>query len=302
VTPPAVAPAWSRSAEFLHGRRDTVRLDTFRFTLTISLLVYHGAWWRHAEEWLTSAGFHVSSAAAGAYAPVAPLIAPEVLPLFGVLYFGTILLVVAGWRLRFTAPALLLLVLYTTYADPLSAYTLNRLYLVSFAVLAACPAGAYWSVERGEGRPASVWPVRILQATLVIQYFTAGWCKLVHGDWLADPYVMWTQMQGWYRTDLASHLLREYPAGLFSWLQYGALTFELGAPLLFGLRRFRPLGYAAGFVFQIGTALVAHQLIYFSLQMVCFYVLFVDEDRLRRLHSRLAGAARGLRAAATPRR
>ena len=217
------------------------------------------------------------------------------LPLFGLLYFATILLVLLGWRLRLTAPALLALVAYVTYADPLAAFTLNRLYLVSYAVLALCPAGAYWTIERGEGRTVSAWPVRVLQATLIVQYFTAGWCKLVHGDWLANPYVMWTQMQGWYRTDLASWLLREQPAGLFSWLQYGALTFELGAPLLFGVKRLRPLGYVTGLIFQVGTALVAYQLAYFSLQMVCFYVVFMDEDRLRRIHARFSSAVRGAR-------
>jgi hypothetical protein len=276
--------------DFVLGYRDPVRLDTFRFCLSISLLVYQAAWWLHAPEWLTSDGFHVSSRAAGAYAPVAPLLPALLLPGFGLLMFGTTLALILGWRLRWTSPLALLLVAYVTYADPLTAFTMNRLYLVCYAVLTFAPGGAYWSVDRA--RPASIsrWPERVLQATLLIQYFTAGWCKAVHGDWLDNPYVLWTQSQGWYMTDLASWSLRHLPVGVFSWMQYAALTLELGAPVLFTVKRFRPIAYGWGVVFHMGTALIAYQLFYFSLQMVCFYVLFMDEDRLRRLHAATAAA------------
>ncbi len=286
---------------FLLGHGETIRLDTFRVCLAITLLIYQGVWWRHAKEWLTSAGFHVSSEAAGGYGPVAPLLAEGVLPLFGLLHFGAILCVIVGWRLRFTIPMALVLVIYVTYADPLTAFTLNRLYIASLAILAFGPGGMYWTIDRPAG-PASVWPVRVHQATLVIQYFTAGWCKAVHGDWVANPYVMWSQSQGWYMTDIASWALRTAPAGLFSWMQYMALSFELAAPLLFMVRRLRPIGYAFGFIFHVGTALIAYQLEYFSLQMLCFYTLFMDEDRLRRVHAAVAGAlSRGWTAVRPPR-
>lgn len=291
-----------RLREFFLGQRDPIRLDTFRLCFSLSLLVYQATWWQHAAEWLTPAGFHLSSQAAGAYAPVAPLVPTAVLPLFALLFFGTTALVILGWRLRFTLPLTLALVAYVTYADPLTAFTLNRLYLISYAVLAFCPGGVYWSIDRHRPGFTSAWAERVLQATLLIQYFTAGWCKAVHGDWLENPYVLWTQTQGWYMTDLASMALRTVPIGVFSWMQYAALTFELGAPVLFTVKRLRPIAYVWGIVFHMGTALIAYQLFYFCLQMICFYPLFMDEDRLRRVHGAAKGAVSRAWSALRPRR
>jgi len=288
-----------RTLDALAGARDPIRLDTFRLAFGLSLLVYLAAWWPNAPEWLTPAGFHLSSLAAGEYGPVAPLLAPRTLPLFGGLLFGSVVAFILGWRLRSVTWLTLLLVTYVTYADPLAAFTLNRLFMAGLAVLAVGPKGSYWSVDPRPEKPQSIWPVRILQATVLTQYFTAGYCKMAHGDWLLNPHVLWTQTRGWYMTDLASWMLRTLPVGVFSWMQYGALTFELLSPVLFTWKRIRPVGFAWGFAFQIGTALIARQLIYFSLQMLCFYILFLDDEALHRgrrallrLASRGAGAVR----------
>ena len=131
----------------LVGPSDPIRLDTFRVALGISLLLYLALWWQDAEEWLTPAGFHLSSEAAGAFAPVAPLVAEPVLPLFGVLLFGSLVVFILGFQLRWVTWLSFLLVTYVTYADPLTAFSLNRLYMASLAVLAAGPKGPYWSVD-----------------------------------------------------------------------------------------------------------------------------------------------------------
>ena len=283
--------------DFWVGPCDPIRLDTFRVAMGFSLLLYMLACWQHAGEWLTAQGFHVSSAAAGAYSPVAPLLPRLGLPLFGLVLFGSIVALIVGWRLRWSTWTVLGAVTYVTFADPIVAHALNRLFMVSFAVLAVVPQGGYWSLETRLPRPQSVWPVRILQATIIVQYFTAGWCKAVHGDWLYNPYVLWTQAQGYYRTDFASWLLRVLPIGVWSWMQYGALSFELLSPVLFMSKRFRALGLLWGLTLHIMLALMMDRFAYFSLQMCCFYVVFLGGDTLHRFRSQLLSI---LRARATP--
>ena len=106
-------------------------------------------------------------------------------------------------------------------------------------------------------------------------------CKLFHGDWAHDPDVLWTQAQGIYRTDLAAFLLNYQPKWVWTLMQYTALLFELSAPVLFTFRRLLPTGIVVGIGFQLGIALTMNQLIFFSLQMMTFYLLFIDAGTLR---------------------
>ena len=81
-------------------------------------------------------------------------------------------------------------------------------------------------------------------------------------------------------------MLRVIPMGIWSWMQYSALTFEFLAPLLLGVKALRPLGFLWGIGLHLMIALMLHLLIYFSLTMICYYVLFVDDRVLLRLWDR----------------
>jgi hypothetical protein len=70
---------------------------------------------------------------------------------------------------------------------------------------------------------------------------------------------------------------------MWSWMQYSALSFEILAPLLFTFKPLRPIGFIWGFSFQMIVALTMRQLIYFSLDLLSFYVLFMDEKNLHRV-------------------
>ncbi len=173
---------------------------------------------------------------------------------------------------------------YVQLVDLPSAFTLNKFYIVGFAVIALAPSPRDLVAENGAARRVqSAWPLRTLQATLLIQYFTAGTCKVFHGDWMSNPDVLWTQVQGVYCTDLAAWLLRNCSRSFWSVSMYGSLAFELFAPVLFCVKRLRWVGIVWGAAFQIGIALTMHELIYFSVQLMAFYVLFVDSNLLRRL-------------------
>ena len=89
-------------------------------------------------------------------------------------------------------------------------------------------------------------------------------------------------------TDLAAWMVRELPMWAWAAMQHLALGFELAAPLLFMVRRLRPLGYlmCTGMLLIISATM--YLLIFFALQLVCFYALFVDEDRLHRLRVAVA--------------
>ena len=266
------------------GPTDPIRLDTLRLLLGLTMLLYFGAWWQYAEEWLTPLGFHPTSRTLW-WLPVAPPQLPVgILPWFGILFFGSIASWTLGITTRWTSWLVLICVVYVTFVDVLAAYTINKMYIIAMSVLVCVPHATYWSIQRIAPRLQSVWPIRILQMTMILLYFTCGLGKTLFGNWLQNPYVLLAAAQGLYCTDLAAWMLRTFPTELWVWMQYLALIFEIGAPLLFGIKRLRPIGLLWGLIFQLMIALTMHQLIYFSLQMLTFYILFIDPSVLHKVH------------------
>jgi hypothetical protein len=263
----------NRITAFFFAPVDRIRMDAFRISLAISLLLYMFERWRYAKEWLTPAGFHISAENLPFHPSYAPPVPQSALPFLGIAMFGSLMMLALGWRIRLMAVISLVSLLYVTFADQLSAFTLNKLSIFSLAVLASAPTTS----------PQAVWPVRILQMTIVIQYFAAGWGKAVMGDWLVDPYSLYSQIVGIYRTDFAAWLLTHFPKEIWIFFQYSTLAFELLAPLIFAVRRLRPIALLWGLSFHLVIALCMSQFIYFSLVMVSFYVLFLNEATLRRV-------------------
>jgi hypothetical protein len=253
-----------------------------------SLLVYVSIWLQHAREWLTPVGFHPSAAASPVYAPQLPLLPESLVWPFAVAFLGSlgaIILLPGSARARRVGLAVALAcTIYVTLVDPIAAFTLNRLYIVGLAVLLAAPEPS------AQGR-VSAWPVRVLQLTVVIHYACAGWCKAARGDWLAQDDVLWTQVQGVYATEAAAWLVRELPRAAWTAMQHLALGFELAAPLLLGIRRLRPLGFALGLGLHAVVAITMAGIGLFSLQMATFYVLFMDPRWVERVRARLSRRA-----------
>lgn len=273
--------AWER---FWYAPIDPVRLDAFRQAFTYTLVLYTLAWARDAGEWLTDLGYHPSPRADRFASPHVPLLTPPAIVPFFAVYLGAMLAVIFGWARRPATWVVLAGVAYVSLADPISAFTINRLYVFGFLVLALAPGPS------GQGAAATIpaWPVRVLQISLLLHYLGAGLCKAVAGDWLAADDVLWVQVHGLYRTEAAAWLLRVLPAGAWTLLQHAALGFELLAPLLFIPRRLRPIGFLLGVGLHLVVAVTMYQLIYFSLQMISFYLVFADPARLRRVAARLS--------------
>ncbi len=273
-----------RLVDLCFGPTDGVRLRTFEVALTYSLIVYTLSWLRHAYEWLTPAGFHPSTTATGGHQLPLPLLSESTLPVFVVVYLGSMVALVLGKKRRVALAILLPCLMYATYVDRVSAFSMNKIYVAAYLVLLLAPP------LRSTGPLRSAWPLRVLQLTMIIQYLGAGICKAVHGDWLAHADTLWYQVQLPYRTAIGAWMIREIDRTWWALMQHAALAFELLAPLLFGLRRLRPIAFVWGLGMHLGIALTMYKVGFFGLQNVGFYLLFVRPETLHRLVSARSGA------------
>lgn len=267
-------PVLVRVREWLLGPVDAIRLAAFRFAATIALLIYTLSWAVDAQEWLTPVGYHMSARASDGLQLPIPLLGPITLIVFMLVYVGSMAAITLGWQARACSLAVFVGLVYVTIADRLSSFSMNKLGLVAWSILLLAP----WPHAR-ERELRSAWPLRILQATLLVQYVGAGICKL-RGGWLRNPEALWLQAQDVYMTQLAAWMVRELPMWAWTCMQYGALAFELLAPLLLCLRRLRPLGFAWGLAMHLAIGLMMYRVGLFSLSVVAYYLLFVDEQRL----------------------
>lgn len=278
--------SWQR---FWHGSIDAARLELFRQAFAWVMLIYFVAWARSADEWLTAAGYHPSATIDAVNAPALPLIPESALVAVGALFFVCLLAYIFGLARRVMVWVLVAASVYVLQADPISAFTINRLFVVGWLVLALAPEPeAPESGPSSEGSSSAAttqraWPTRMLQLLLVTQYFASGLCKTFNGDWWGGEDVLWMQVQGIYMTDAAAWMVRTLPHWAWTVQQELALWFELLAPLLFAVRRLRPIAFVLGLGLHFVVALTMDQLIYFSLQMACFYVLFLPPARAARL-------------------
>jgi hypothetical protein len=265
--------AWTR---FWHASIDPAPLELFRQAFAWTMLIYFIAWARNADEWLTPAGYHPSAAIDPINAPQLPLLPEAALAVVGVVIFGCLLAYIFGFARHVLVWVLLGASIYSLQVDPISSFTINRLFVIGWFVLAIAPEP---ELREGDTRPRQrAWPTRCLQLLLVTQYFASGFCKTLHGDWWGGEDVLWMQVQGIYMTDAAAWMVRTLPHGVWWVQQQIALWFELLAPLLFALPRLRPVAFVIGLGLHAVVALTMDQLIYFSLQMACFYLLFIPPE------------------------
>lgn len=264
---------------------DPIHLDVYRRCLTIAFLVYMTYLFTHASEWLTDDGFHVTLETQLRHAAKPwPTLPSSMVPVFAMVLYGAGICLIVG---RFTRPALwiaLVCAIYVQRVDSLTAFAMNKLVILGFAIMALAPPPR--EVKLANGQTAvlqSAWPVRILQATLMIIYFTSAVSKGFLGDWLSHSDVVWTVIQGTFRTDLSALLLRMLPKWCFTLPMIFVLAFEFLAPVLLGDKRLRPWGVAAGVLLHVGLASMMSTVFFFSLLMITYYVLFLPASTLHQV-------------------
>ena len=143
--------------------------------------------------------------------------------------------------------------------------------------LALTPCGARYSIDAWRAqrrapdkeRPTHVtWGnVRFFQALLISLYFTSGIVK-ARGDWLDNGYVLWTHLHDSYQTSVSHFLANLLPARFWTAAQVATLVFEIGAPLLFGLRRTRSAALLYGLALHVMIGLCFGPVVYFALLMM----------------------------------
>jgi hypothetical protein len=277
---------WDR---FWYASIDARPFELFRVAVGYVLLAYVLTWAGHAREWLTPAGFHTTRAADPGFGARVPLV-PEALlwPVLGT-YVAAIVgtIVLAPGRARRAAVVIAWLgLVYVTQLDPISAFTINRVFVVWFLLFALAPDPE----PSDDGPRILAWPVRVVQIGLCAMYFLAGWGKATGPDWLYRSDVLWTQVQGVYANELAAWLLAVLPMWAWTVMQWLAFGFELAAPVLLGVKRLRPVGIVLGLGMHVIIAATMEMLWLFSAQLACAYVLFVDPQWLARLRRRPADA------------
>lgn len=300
---------WKWIETFCVAPVDAARVRGFECAFTLTFLIWMGRCFLTWEEWLTEAGFHLTAEELRSmgYPEPWPLLEPWQVACFGVAILVSALLLLwplaAGsspaalrrlplgktlaslweslpaarrWMRRAGLAGLFFCALYAQRVDYMAAFTLSKLFVGIYAVLALAP-GMWRDVNTGRFMQSAA-PLRVLQATLILQYFAAGLAK-AGGDWLKGGEVLWSQVQGVYRTDLAAWALRNLPMWAWSAQQHVSLAFELLAPLLFTVRRLLPVAFVLGIGFHLVIALMMKDLIFFSLQMWTFYLLFIPPGR-----------------------
>lgn len=245
--------------------------------------------WR---DWLTGEGFHLTEdelLSMGYPSPWQPMSPFQAWLFMTVVATGVLMLlapVAEGVPVRFWTRhrrkaglwTLAFCALLFQKVDFMAAFTLNKLYIGGFFLLALSPGMRFC---RNTGKLVlPVITIRVLQWTLVLQYFAAGLAKM-EGDWLRSNDVLWEHVQGVYRTSVAAWALQHMPRWVWSALQHLSLAFEVLAPLLFSIRFLRPAGIFIGICFHLMIALMMKDLIFFSAQMWTFYLLFVTSEQLR---------------------
>ncbi|MEM7600582.1 MAG: hypothetical protein AAF357_04110 [Verrucomicrobiota bacterium] len=254
---------------FLMGPIPAIRLRGFEIIFSTAYLYYFfiARFW-YWEEWLTPHGFHYTQGAHPSFhiSPF-PLLQPWAALLFGILNFIAGSLVLSGRRRRLGLFLLFLSAVYIQNADALSAFALNIHFIVGFAVLSLSPMERQ-EVDGSEPWIQSAWPLRILQATILLQLFTAGWSKYQNVDWIVQHDVLWSHAQGPYRNEFSAWLLQIVPMRLWTIMQWFALLFELVGPFLIIIPYTRWLGLLWGLGFVSFIALAMDDLTFFMLQHI----------------------------------
>jgi hypothetical protein len=237
--------------------------NLFIRALALAFLSY----WLHLEhgltDWLGSQGFHLDSPTAKVFVPLPP-------PWALILWWTTL----GGGLLMFTRRTVTVGCaiagsgfFYATMCDPASTGALNMHFLFAFMVV-------FWSagLPRTADQRMSAWPAHLIRIYLVVVYFGSGWRKVIYGDWLDDPDALLRSVTGFYTTSLTRAIYPVTPHPIWTFGQYAAVIFELGAPLLLLCRPLRKWGVIYGCGLHGSIALLMKDLFYFSFQMLVFYL------------------------------
>ena len=255
-----------------------VRLEVLRILAPLAILGFMSSRIIHAGDWLSDEGFRIPAldndwrqpvSFAGvsiglAYAICAALVASG-------------LAVVAGAFTRVASAVFCVLLVYVALADRMAAFTVSKISPMIALALFLSPAGARYSVDAWRARrrdkkallPTHVsWGnVRFFQVLLPVFYMASGIFK-AKGDWLSDPYVLWSHIHDSYQTWVSWFIGNHAPAVMWTILQVITLVFEALAPAWFALPWTRPFAFGWAVMMHFMIGIMFGPVIWFSLLMI----------------------------------
>jgi hypothetical protein len=292
-----------RWLDFFITDMDGIALRVFEVLFTLSFLMWMTHCFLEWKELLTDWGFHLNAAEAAGmrYPEPFPLLSGAYIFILGLLMLtAAVCLILNRWR-RLALLLLFLSSLYMQGVDFIAASTVNKFFIAIYGILLISP-GYVRNARDGRLMICAV-PVRVIQATLILEYLASGIAKAFYGDWLKYNDILYTLVQGSFRTDFAAWCLRTLPVWSWTVMQWITLLFELEALVLFCVKKLRPIAFVIGIGFHLMIALIMKDLIFFSAQMWTFYALFVTAERWRAIGNALAtwtGFRFGLKALCQP--
>jgi len=259
-----------------------VRLEVLRILAPLAILGFMSSRIIHAGDWLSDEGFRIPFLENDWRQPMS----------FGGVSLGTAyaicavlvvsgLAVAAGAFTRVASGVFCALLVFVALADRMAAFTVSKISPMIVLALFLSPAGARYSVDAWRARrrdPKVALPthvswgnVRFFQVLLPVFYLSSGIFK-AKGDWLSDPYVLWSHIHDSYQTWISWFIGNHAPKVAWTILQGITLAFEALAPVWFVLPWTRPFAFGYGVLMHLMIGLMFGPVIWFSLLMITLLV------------------------------
>jgi hypothetical protein len=289
--------SYLRLRDWLAKPQPIERLALLRIAIPLAVLGFLSSRLLHADHWLSPVGFHVPDLGGDWRQPlyVAPMPVGLAWATAAAIALSGLCLA-AGLATQPAAAIFALLVGYTTLADRLEAFTVNKLAPVLTLALFLGPSGARYGVDawlRRRRHPDAPLPteveggvVRFFQLFLCVMYSASGIAK-ARGDWLTHQ-VLWTHLHDQYQTQVAWLIMRVLPGWVWWALQWLVLAFEVGAPLWFAMRWTRIPALVIGLGMHLMIGLMFGPVVWFALLMgAILFASFAPEPLIGRIASAL---------------
>jgi uncharacterized membrane protein YphA (DoxX/SURF4 family) len=267
--------------EWIDRPVSVLRIEIVRIFTPLFILGFMSGRLAHADEWIGDAGFRVPDLEGDPRQPlyIPPLPSWAAWSIAGMMVASG-LSVALGFRTRKAAVVFASTLAFVALSDRLAAFTVSKLSPVLMIAVASGPAGArlgidaWWKRRRGGKRPKKRRPVgavRFVQVLMPVFYNASGLAK-AFGDWLKVPHLLWTHLHDSYQTALTFALASVTPGWVWNILQGLVVTFELFAPVWFGLDRTRTYALVFGLGMHAMIGLLFGPVIWFSLLMMALLI------------------------------
>ena len=277
-----------------------VRLEVLRILAPLAILGFMSARILHAGDWLSDEGFRIPALENDWRQPVSFAgVSIGVAYAISVALVASGLAVVAGAFTRVASAVFCVLLVYVALADRMAAFTVSKIAPMIALALFLSPAGARYSVDawRAKRRDPTWSPpthvswgnVRFFQVLLPVFYMSSGIFK-AKGDWLSDPYVLWSHIHDSYQTWVSWFIGNHAPKVIWPILQAITLAFEALAPIWFALPWTRPFAFGWGVAMHFMIGLMFGPVIWFSMLMITLLVAgYAPLPWLERVFAAVAG-------------